>query len=72
MPFRKPEMIDLAADIVLQNTDTDDATAREVALEIYEQWDAVFSAFDTYEEYNNRQLDLFDDQGDLFDEREPL
>lgn len=46
--------------------------ATDLADRIFEVWDKAFGAFETYDEYNSPQMDLFYDQGDLFDDRQSV
>jgi hypothetical protein len=65
MVFNKQEMIDVAADIIEDNSEVTAYEALAIAEDIYAQWDAVFGAFDTYEDYQKHQLGFFDKQYDL-------
>lgn len=43
------------------------STAYDMSERIFDVWDKAYGAFDSYEDYETMQLDLFDTQGDLFD-----
>lgn len=73
MNFNRNEVIEAGADEIMYIIEwMDRSTAYDMAERIFDVWDKAYGAFDSYEDYNNQQLDLFSSQGDLFDERQSV
>lgn len=73
MTFDKYALIDAGADEIQYMVEWfSRAEALDLAERIFDTWDKSYGAFDTYEDYNQAQRDMFLDQGDLFDERQSL
>lgn len=73
MNFNRNEVIEAGADEIMYIIEwMDRSTAYDMAERIFDVWDKAYGVFDSYEDYNNQQLDLFSSQGDLFDERQSV
>jgi hypothetical protein len=71
--MNRNELIEAGADEIQYIIEwCDRSTAYDMAERIFDVWDKAYGAFDTYDEYDGQQLDLFDTQGDLFDERQSV
>lgn len=73
MTFNKEELVQAGADELQYMIEWfTRSEAEDMAERIFDVWDKAYGAFDSYEDYQRNQLDLFDYHGDLFDEREQL
>lgn len=65
----KHTLIDAGADEILYFVEwMDRSVALDLAERVFDVWDQAYGAFETYDDYSNAQLDLFDQQGDLYEE----
>ena len=73
MVFNKDDLVKAGADEVQYMVEWFSRSEAEELIErVFDVWDKAYGAFDSYADYNKAQMDMFLDQGDLFDERESL
>lgn len=71
--FNRNEVIEAGADEIQYMIEWfSRSEAYDIAERIFDVWDKAYNAFDTYDEYQGQQFDLFNSQEDLFDERQSV